>query len=214
METLHPPSPAPIARHSSKIDRMDARVSKMADGLDGHAVCRLVHEVFGIDYRKVPVLEKGIGRLVKASSNPSFAAIDHWMALYGAPQDGPGIRKMMNYLFGTNLEGIAALSRTRISLFSKGQWIARKEGDLFEIHTGYEDVDVKVIPSAFFSAQTGLQKLPAALEQALAVTGYTYNKRIGAFYYCNPAGKSVPDSFKHQTVHTIIAVTNEFFPQL
>lgn len=214
MDTIQPSLNESMAHHANKTERMDAIVRNSNDALDGDKICRIVYEAFGIDYCKVPVLEKEIGMLVKEDDNASTAAIDHYLATRENATDGPGIRKMMNELFGTNLEGIAALSRTRISLYSKGQWIARKDGDLFEIHTGFEDVDVKVIPSAFFSMQTGLHKLPAPLEQALGAFGYTFNYQISAFYYCNPEGRSVPDHFKRQTVNAIIAVTNEHYSQL
>ena len=214
METIQPALNELFAHHADKTERMDAIVRNSGGALDGDKICRIVYEAFGIDYCKVPVLEKEIGMLVKENDNASTAAIDYYLATCENAADGPGIRKMMNELFGTNLEGIAALSRTRISLYSKGQWIARKDGDLFEIHTGFEDIDVKVIPSAFFTAQTGFHKLPDPLEQALCTLGYTFNYQISAFYYCNPEGRSVPDHFKRQTVNAIIAVTNEHYSQL
>lgn len=214
MDTIQPSLKGSLPHQAYKNERMDAIIHNSSGALDGHKICRIVHEAFGIDYFKVPVLEKEIAMLVKDADNASIAAIDHYLATYENATDGPGIRKMMNALFGTNLDGIAALSRTRISLYSKDQWIARKDGDLFEIHTGFEDVDAKVIPSSFFTMKTGLHKLPIPLEQALGALGYTFNYQIGAFYYCNPEGRSVPDHFKRQTVNAIIAVTNEHYSQL
>lgn len=214
MGTIQPPLTESSTQYADKTEHLDALVRNFSGALDGDKICRIVYEAFGIDYCKVPVLEKEIGLLVKEDDNASTAAINHYLAARENAADGPGIRKMMNEIFGTNLEGIAALSRTRISLYSKGQWIARKDGDLFEIHTGFQDVDVKVIPSAFFTVHTGLHKLPDPLEQALGALGYTFNYQISAFYYCNPEGRSVPDHFKRQTVNAIIAVTNEHYSQL
>lgn len=214
MDTIQPPLNGSLPHHADKTERMDAIIRNSSGALDGDKICRIVYEAFGIDYCKVPVLEKEIGMLMKEDDNASTAAIDYYLATRENATDGPSIRNMMNELFGTNLEGIAALSRTRISLYSKGQWIARKDGDLFEIHTGFEDVDVKVIPSAFFTAQTGFHKLPDSLEQALGALGYTFNYQISAFYYYNPEGRSVPDHFKRQTVNAIIAVTNEHYFQV
>jgi hypothetical protein len=214
METLQPPLNKSSAHCVDKMKRMDAMIRNFSGTLDGYKICRIIYETFGIDYCKMPILEKEIGILVKRDDNASAAAIDHYLATRKNAADGPGISKMMNQLFGTNLEGIAALSRTRISLYSKGQWIARKDGDLFEIHTGFQDIDVKVIPSAFFTAQTGLHKLPTPLEKALVTLGYTFNYEISAYYYYNPEGQSVSDHFKHQTVRAITAVTNEHYSQL
>lgn len=211
METAQPSLHVSMVPRACKTERMDAIVRNSGGPLNGDQICRIVYEAFGIDYCKVPVLEKEIGQLVKEDENPSVAAIDHYLTTHENPADGTGIRKMMNELFGTNLAGIAALSRTHISLFSKGQWIARKKGDLFEIHTGYADVDVKVIPSAFFTSQTGLHTLPGSLEQALAALGYTFNDQINAYYYYNPDGTPVSDHFKRQTIGAIIACTNEYY---
>lgn len=214
MDALQAPLNQAMTRHVCKTERMDALVRNTVGKLDGDKICRIVHEAFGIDYRKVPVQEKKIGRLVKGRINPSVSAIDLYLATHKRAADGPAIRKMMNALFGTSLEDIDCLSRTRISLFSKGQWIARKERDLFEIHTGFADVNVKVIPSAFFTAQTDLHTLPRQLEQALAALGYQHNDHINAYYYCHPGGKVVPEHFKHETVEAIIAVTDEYFGHL
>lgn len=214
MDTVQPTLNESSTQYADKTERMDALVRNFGGALNGDKICRIVYEAFGIDYCRVPVLEKEIGLLVKEDDNASTAAIDHYLATRENAADGPGIRKMMNELFGTNLEGIAALSRTRISLYSKGQWIARKDGDLFEIHTGFQDVDVKVIASAFFILHTGLHRLPDPLERALGALGYSFNYQIGALYYCNPEGRSVPDHFKRQTVNAIIAVTNEHYSQL
>jgi hypothetical protein len=199
---------------ADKVNAMDERIEAMKDRLEGKAICQTVLDVYGIDYCIVPVLDKEIAPLVKGRPDASIAAIDLYLSRCPEPLDGPVIRKMMNGLFGTNLEGIAALSRTRISLFTKGQWIAKKDKDLFAIHTGREDIDVKVIPTLYFVEQTGRDELPEALAARLYALGYRFNEAIGAYYYSNPEGVSVPDAFKGKTIGSINEVTEQYFSHL
>lgn len=196
---------------ADKVRSLDERIEGLEGQLDGKAVCQAVLDVYGIDYCAVSVLHKDIAPLVKDVSDPSVAAIDLYLQQCTELLDGPLIRKMMNGLFGTNLEGIAALDRTRISLFTKGQWIAKKENDLFAIHTGLDDVDVKIIPTAYFAEQTGCDELPEALAARLHALGYRFTEAIGAYYYSNPEGISVPDDFKSRTIRSINEVADQYF---
>lgn len=203
-----------IPAMEDKVRAMDERIEAFAGRPKADAICQTVLEVYGIDYRIVPVLHKEFAPRVKGASDPSVAAIKLYLSNCSEPLDGPVIRKMMNQLFGTNLEGIASLSRTRISLFTKGQWIAKKEKDLFAIHTGREDVDVKVIPTEYFIEKTGCPSLPEALADRLSALGYRFNESIGAYYYSNPEGVSVPDDFKGKTIRSIVEVTEQYFSHL
>lgn len=197
-----------------KLAAMDERISAITEKASGETICSIVFDVFGIDYRKVPVLHNEIAPLVKENPTASAAAIELYIDRHGVRANGPEIRGMMNQLFGTNLEGIAALSQTRICLFSKNQWIAKKDKDLFAIHTGHEDVDVKIIPTRYFTEKTGCATLPEPLIQRLCLMGYRYNEDISAYYYRNPEGVSVPDAFKGKTIGSIIEVTKEHFSHL
>lgn len=197
-----------------KVRAMDERIEAFTGRPEGKAICQTVLEVYGIDYCVVPVLHKEIAPLVKSVTDPSIAAIELYLSRCTEPLDGPVIRKMMNQLFGTNLEGIAALSRTRICLFTKGQWIAKKDKDLFAIHTGREDIDVKVIPTLYFIEKTGCHSLPEVLADRLYALGYRFNETIGAYYYSNPEGVSVPDAFKGKTIGSIVEVTEQHFSHL
>lgn len=208
------PAEHQIPAIADKVAVMDERIEALKDRLEGKAICQAVLDVYGIDYCVVPVLHKEVAPLVKGIPDPSIAAIDLYLQQCTEPLDGPVIRKMMNQLFGTNLEGIAALSRTRISLFTKGQWIAKKDKDLFAIHTGREDIDVKVIPTAYFAEQTGSDSLPEPLSARLSALGYRFNEAIGAYYYSNPEGVSVPDAFKGKTIGSINEVTDRYFSHI
>lgn len=208
------PAESKIPAIADKVGAMDERIQAFTGTLEGKAICQTVLDVYGINYCIVPVLDKEIGPLVKGHPDASIAAIDLYLSRCSEPLDGPVIRKMMNRLFGTNLEGIASLSRTRISLFTKGQWIAKKEKDLFAIHTGREDIDVKVIPTQYFIEKTGCTVLPEALAVRLYALGYRFNPAIGAYYYSNPEGVSVPDAFKGKTIGSINEVTEQHFSQL
>lgn len=208
------PAEHKIPAIDAKVHAMDERIEALSGRLEADAVCQTVRDVYGIDYCAVPVLHKEFAPLVKGESEPSIAAIKLYMSRCKEPLDGPVVRKMMNQLFGTNLEGIAALSRTRICLFTKGQWIAKKDKDLFAIYTGREDIDVKVIPTDYFIEKTGCHSLPEPLADRLYTLGYRFNEAIGAYYYSNPEGVSVPDDFKSKTIGSIVEVTELYFSHL
>ncbi|MFG6150475.1 hypothetical protein [Halobacillus sp. B23F22_1] len=127
--------------------------------------------------------------------------MDLYLQDYGERISAGEIRRMILDIFGVHLEGISALEKLRISLFSKGQWIAQKPSDLFVVYTGAGDVDVNIYPAQYFIEKTGTTQLPEALTFKLEGLGYTPIE--SGYYYRHPDGKGVPLSFKDQTIAAI-----------
>jgi hypothetical protein len=119
--------------------------------------------------------------------------------------------RIVNLIYGINLPGISSLEHSRISLFSKSQWIVHNDTDLFVVYTGTGDIDVKVYPTPQYTKLTGLSELPPDLHEALFNLGFRYQEETGAYYYRNQNGETVPDSFKGQTLSVIKSVIGKKF---
>ncbi|MFC0524445.1 hypothetical protein ACFFGV_12795 [Pontibacillus salicampi] len=128
--------------------------------------------------------------------------------------DGSSIRRTINQIFGTNLDGISSLEGSGVSIYSKGQWITHYQTDLFVVHTGITDIEVWVYPTEYFQKQTGLTELPTELKHKLKALGFYYNDELGTLYYKDPNDTSVPDDFKGQTLGIIIDYIKEYHQNL
>jgi len=206
MRKMSPESASKDTKSLTKVELMDQRIAS-TEQIDGPTICAVIREVYGLDLSKAPLLDKDFEQRVAArvpsASNLSAAAVDLYIAENRKPSTGAEVRIVLNHIFGTNLEGISQLHERRISLYSKDQWIVQNKKDLFIVHTGKNDIDVKVIPTPYFIEKTGKKQLPEDLQQALGNLGFAYHEKIGAYYYANPSGQSVPDQFKRQTMGAI-----------
>ncbi|WP_245827663.1 hypothetical protein [Paenisporosarcina indica] len=196
----------------TKIELMDKYLSSHEEKITSSEICKAVYQIFGIDLDVVVVLDKGIKELVQVSPLTNFdnsltsnsrVAIDLHLKRSGNDLTGGEVRAMLNRVFGINLDGIAALENKRISLFSKGQWVVQNDKDLFIVHTGTDDLDVKVLPTDYFYELTGLDELPDQLQQALIHLGFHYDEKIGSYYFCDVNGHAIADKFKGQTLGAI-----------
>ncbi|GAB6991087.1 hypothetical protein [Paenibacillus pini] len=174
----------------TKVELMDTQLASYEGKLNSSEICRVVEEIFGFNL------------------DPAQLGYN------GDPISGADIRKLINQKFGVNLDGVASLEKAKISLYSKGQWVVRNEHDLITVLTGTGDVDVKVLPTAYFMEQTGIQELPNELQQSLTSLGYSYDEEVGGYYYSNPSGKAVPDAFKGQTIGAIVQVIQQRYSDL
>lgn len=200
----------------SKSEMMDKYLDAYEGKISGTVICEAVDSAFGIDLDKAPILkDNDIEGFTSAPGKlSSREVIDLYLQQSDEKQTGPVIRQLINKIFGVNLEGISALEGAKISLYSKDQWIVHHEKDLFVVHTGIGDIDVKIYPTTYFIEQTGSAALPEDLQQLLLELGYTYNEEIGSYYYSNPTGEAVPDSFKGKTMRAIGKVVTESFASL
>jgi hypothetical protein len=204
----------------TKVEMMDKYFESHGKEINSSEICRVIHSIFGFDLDAMPILFKVTEEQLEKHSITgdtiplSRIVIDSFLEQHGKEATAAEIRGMINQIIGTNLEGISALEGSRISLFSKGQWIVRSDKDLVVVHTGPGDVDARIFPTNYFTEQTGLEDLPNDLQHSLTSLGYNYNEKIRSYYYSNPTGKAVPDSFKGQTLGAIIKVIRESYSHL
>ncbi len=189
----------------TKIEMMDDYFKNIGKKIDSNDICKGVSKIYNIDIEKIPLLPH-----IKGVYESTKMAIDTYLKQYGEDITAVEIRKAINQLFGINLDAISSLEGAKISLFSKGQWITRHENDLFVVDTGVGDIDVNIYPTKYFIERTGLLDLPTGLRQELTGLGYSYDKKIGGYYFANPTGEPVPDSFKGQTIGAIIKAIQQF----
>ncbi|QOR68241.1 hypothetical protein IM538_09105 [Cytobacillus suaedae] len=195
---------------------------------------RVVNDIFTIDLNRVS--EEGEGKATQSypdeimqgvrkvlsmegtsvekdtyiMSLPKVKVMDLYLQYYGDKIESSEIRRVINQIYGINLNGISGLEAARISLYSKGQWISKTERDLFEVHTGTGDIDVWILPSEYFVKNTGITTLPEELQDLLKNLGYWYDNEKGTFYYSTNSNETVPDSFKGQTMGTISTIVKQF----
>ncbi|MDM5250997.1 MULTISPECIES: hypothetical protein [unclassified Lysinibacillus] len=202
-----------------KAEMMDKYLDSYGKKISSAEICHVVDLIFKINLDKVPILSKAMEEADVVSSSAGNALIsreliDSHLNQYASEITGTEIRKIINKIFGVNLEGISSLEGARISLYSKGQWIVQHEKDLFVVHTGVRDVDVKVFSTNYFTEQTGLVELPTDLQHALTSLGYYFDEKMDSYYFSNPTGEAVPDAFKGKTMGAILGVIQHSFSDL
>ncbi|WP_343063238.1 hypothetical protein [Halobacillus locisalis] len=221
-----------------QVRAMDLYLDKLGKKVDGDDIRWTVREIYSINLDAVSELDAGKqvtsypetimeGVEESLSDEQIEGTIEEYIfslskvevmdlyleSLEGTPT-GAEARVLINDIFGVNLDGISSLEKAGISLFSKEQWIMQSEKDLFAVYTGVTDVDVYILPTEYFTEQTGLTTLPEALQERLKAIGYSYNEDVGGYYYAEPNGESVPDAFKGQTLGTLAGFIQEEYAEL
>jgi len=197
-----------------KAEMMDKYLDSYGKRISSSEICHVVDLMFKINLDETPILSKEKEEVDGVSSSIGREVIDSHLNQYDRDITGAEIRKIINEIFGVNLEAISSLEGARISLYSKGQWIVQHEKDLFVVYTGASDVDVKVFPTNYFTEQTGLVELPSDLQHALTSIGYYFDEKIDSYYFLNPTGEAVPDAFKGKTIGAILGVIQHSFSNL
>ncbi|MEK4566864.1 hypothetical protein MKX54_19480 [Alkalihalobacillus sp. FSL R5-0424] len=171
-----------------KVEKMDQYLEKMEPPIQTTDIHKVVQAAYQMELSD---------KIVQDQTFTEFLKERH---------SGQEIRLFINQNFGINLDGISALEGTHISLYSKNQWIVQDEQDLFVVWTGIGDVDVKIYPTDLYKNKTNTSSLPSELENSLRTLGYWPEENGSYYYYENPTGQSVPDSFKRQTMGAISQV--------
>ncbi|MFJ7981826.1 hypothetical protein ACIQ1D_16240 [Lysinibacillus xylanilyticus] len=197
-----------------KAEKMDEYFNSYGKEISSSEICHVVDLIFKINLDEAPILSKEKEKADGISSSTGREAIDSHLNQYDSEITGAEVRKIINEIFGVNLEAISSLEGARISLYSKGQWIVQHEKDLFVVYTGESDIDVKVFPTQYFTEQTGLVKLPTDLQHALTSIGYYFDEKNDSYYFSNPTGEAVPDAFKGKTIGAILGVIQHSFSNL
>ena len=194
----------------TKVDVMDKYLESFEKEISGSDIFHVVNQVFGFDLDSMSVLSEDNAELLDASSSTevplSRVVIDSHLDYHGTKITGTDIRRMVNQIFGINLNGVSLLEGAGISLYSKGQWVLQSDKDLFVVYTGSGDLDVKVFPTEYFTKQTGLEALPDDLQESLTKLGFYYDDEKGSYYFLDPTAEAVSDEFKGQTIGAIVQV--------
>ncbi|MDA1678411.1 hypothetical protein [Bacillus cereus group sp. TH152-1LC] len=200
----------------NKVELMDKHLDSHQGKITSTEICNIVMSIFKFNLTTKPVLSKEsiMAGAVSSTENIAKMAIDSTLAHYGEKVTGIEIRQLINQIFGINLDAISSLEGAKISLFSKEQWVVRDEQDLFVVHTGLGDVDVKIFATDYFTKQTGLEELPKTLQQSLTNFGFSCDKGNGYYYYSNPSEEAIPDAFKGQIIGTILKVIHDSYQSL
>ncbi|ASS67523.1 MULTISPECIES: hypothetical protein [unclassified Paenibacillus] len=140
--------------------------------------------------------------------------MDHFLSAYGESIQGSDSRRIINYIFGVNIDGLSGLERSRLSVYSKGQWELNNRNDVLIIKSSKGDVDLYVGPTAYYVDKLGSNQLPAELEKALLSFGFTLDTAANLYTYHNVSGESVPDAFKGQVIGAIVACIQASFADL
>lgn len=199
-----------------KAEMMDMYLDSYGKKISSSEICHVVDLIFKVNLDEIPIFSKEKEKAAGISSSVGNAlasreAIDSHLNQCDKEITGAEIRKIINEIFGVNLDAISSLEGARISLYSKGQWIVQHEKDLFVVYTGASDVDVKVFPTNYFTEQTGLVELPTDLQHSLTSIGYYFDEKIDSYYFLNPTGEAVPDDFKGKTIGAILGVIKQSF---
>ena len=211
----------------SKVEKMDAQLKEHTK-VSGKVIREIIGNLFAIHLEKVlsPQKEDYPAYLMSVLENHSsvgniYAVSDlsktEVMDLYfEANQDvtGSEIRKVINDIYGVNLDGISSLANARISLFSKGQWILQNDYDLLTVFTDVGDCLVEIYPTAYYAEQMECFELPELIQEALAELGFTYDEETGTSSYTTATGEPVADSFKGQTMGVVVTLLQKHYSHL
>lgn len=201
----------------TKAEIMDKYFDSFEDKIDSSEICRFVMSIFNFDLDIKPVVSNELEKAMSLKEETGISSrivIDSYLHQDEKKVTGAAIRRIINQIFGINLDAISSLEGARISLYSKDQWVVQDDKDLFVVHTGNDDIDVKIYPTKYFTEQTGLDTLPDDLQHSLSSMGYYYNEEMNSFYFKNPSGEPVTDAFKGQTMGAIMNIMKQSYTNL
>ncbi|WML53220.1 hypothetical protein RCG17_00420 [Neobacillus sp. PS3-12] len=189
----------------TKAEIMDKYFNTFEEKIDHSVVFRFIQSIFHFDLDNKPV---------NTEKDLSSAVIDSFLYEEEEKITGAKIRSIINQIFGINLDAISALDGAKISLYSKDQWVLQHDKDLFVVHTGNDDIDVRIYPTKYFTEETGLETLPKDLQHSLSKMGFYYDEKTRSYYYRNPSEEAVPDAFKGQTMGTVLNTIKQSYSSL
>ncbi|WP_379971320.1 hypothetical protein [Ectobacillus sp. sgz5001026] len=213
--------------HLSKVEKMDTLLTERTK-VSGKVIREIVDNLFAIHLEKVVspqkedypaylmnVIENGssVGNIYAVSDLSKTEIMDLFLEV-NQDLTGSEIRKVINDIYGVNLDGISLLANARISLFSKGQWILKNDYDLLTVFTDVGDGLVEIYPTAYFTEQMGRFGLPELIQEALAELGFMYDEETGKSSYTTAMGEPVADSFKGQTMGLVVTLLQKHYAHL
>ncbi|TDL31388.1 hypothetical protein E2R51_13545 [Jeotgalibacillus sp. S-D1] len=200
----------------TKAEKMDSLITNETK-VTPSRIYSIVNQVFNINLVEISHRYEEYNPLADESPTPSLPKIqllDRKIEENEVHKNGPLVRTLINDVFGVNLGGISSLENSGISIYSKGQWICQSPNDLFIVQTELGDVDVTILPTPYFYEYTESKNISESMQHSLGTLGYTYIKEKDILYYKNPINKSVPDSFKGQTMGAVMKIIKEDYTNL
>ncbi|WNB91325.1 hypothetical protein [Bacillus sp. NEB1478] len=212
----------------TKLEAMNHYLESLGEKVKGQDVRRAVLESFQLDLDmisknkygiKLSIYPEPIMKSVRQSLNmdndsvdldakimdmPKAEVMDRYIAVHNYSLTCAENRMLINQIFGVNLDGISSLQHSKLSIFSKGQWITHSDADLFYIHTSNDDIALDVGKTDINRTNSGSDELPESLKQKLINFGFTCDNETGVASFSNPTGESVPDALKGQIIKAIV----------
>lgn len=217
-----------IDKQLTKAEKMDKSLEALSKEVTGKEVREVITATYGIDLNYIS--EKNYGSKLSAyhtsvmenlrrSLNIEIGSMemdaqimamkknevmDRYIEVHDQSLTGAEFRELANQIYGTNLTGISALEHSRLSIYSKGQWITKGDKDLFIVSSSLDDVELYVSATETFEEITGSNKLPEKLRQTLISYGFTFDAEQDRFVFRNTTDESVPDAFKGQVLGAVL----------
>ncbi|MGB5945637.1 hypothetical protein [Paenisporosarcina sp.] len=223
-----------IKENMSKVEKMDRYLKSVGNKTNGKEVRETVKVVFGADLNYISEKNYGsnlsvyniavmeslrISLNVDSNSSECDAQImamtknevmDRYIEVHEYSLTGAECRVLINQIFGVNLDGISGLEHSKVSIYSKGQWILQGDTNLFIVSSSLDDVELYVTTTDYYEESVGSNQLPDSLKQKLISIGFTYDADQNRFIYRNPTNESVPDAFKGQVIGNVLESVAEF----
>lgn len=222
----------------TKIEVMDIYFESKHEKAKGKTIRKVVNDVFNVNLDVISQNNEGNqlssypsnimqGVRVDLNIDPNSTALDEkimdmskvevmdrFLDSYGKTITASESRRIINEIFGVNLNGIDSLEKARLSLYSKGQWMANNSTDIFVLITGKGDIDVRVGVTDYYKEKTATDQLPDEIKDFLSSLGFTYQSSDNTYLYINPTGESVPDSFKGQLIGKLVTYIQVHYANL
>lgn len=223
-----------VKENVSKVEVMDRYLKSVGHKTNGKEIRETVKIVFGIDLNyvseknygnKLSVYNVAVMESLRISLNVDAKSsecdvqimamtknevMDRYIEVHEYSLTGAECRVLINQIFGVNLDGISGLEHSKVSIYSKGQWILQGDTNLFIISSSLDDVELYVATTNYYEESVGSNQLPDTLKQKLIRIGFTYDADQNRFIYRNPTNESVPDAFKGQVIGNILESVAEF----
>ncbi|MCM3748353.1 hypothetical protein M3223_13435 [Paenibacillus pasadenensis] len=140
--------------------------------------------------------------------------MEKFLESYGSTITGADARRIINYIFGVNLDGISALERSRLTLYSKGDYELLTPTDIFIVSSNKGDVSLFVGVTEYFTQQTGLDSLPQGIATYLEELGFALNPETKKHEYHNSTAESVSDPFKGQVIFPVVNYIKDHYAKI
>ena len=222
-----------VIENMPKVEVMDKYIKSFGNKVRGEEIRAAVKEVFGADLNytskknygsqlsnyNASVMES-LRTSLNVDSNSSELdtqimamtkneVMDRYIEVHDYSLTGAHCRVLINQIFGVNLDGISSLEHSKVSIYSKGQWILQGDTDLLIVSSSLDDLELYIATTEYFEVTSGSKQFPESLKQKLLSSGFSYDADLNQYVYRNPTNESVPDAFKGQVLGSVLGTIAE-----